>query len=52
MVTGAGIVFRVVAGADGVAASEELVEGGRDQPGPVVTERCISVVSLVVTNLE
>lgn len=49
---GAGVSFGVVAEADGVPAREELVDGGRDQPGPVVAERCISVVSLAVTNLE
>ena len=42
----------MVAGTDGVAAREELVDGGRDQPGPVVAERCVSAVSLVVTSFE
>lgn len=46
------MVLGVDAVAAGVPAREELVEGGRDHPGPVVAERCISVVSLVVTNLE
>ena len=36
--TGAGVVFGGNVDADGVVAREELVEGGRDQPGPVVVD--------------
>lgn len=36
----------------GVAAIEEFVDDGRDQPGPVVDDLCVSAVSFAVTSLE
>lgn len=53
------VVAGVVAGvgfalgpADGAAAIEELVEDGRDQPGPAVDDLGVSAVSLAVTSFE